>query len=80
MTDLVKNRLRQTEVEAKLDALAHYVNREATPTINEIRQRLNEYIQALNTANVVVTAGSQTAYLEVTVGGQPYSIPLHSRA
>ncbi len=79
MVDPVKKRLRERPVQ-ELEEIRELLNREHGPTITEIRTRLNELIAALNPVAVVLTAGAQTAYLNVTVNGTDYAIPLHARA
>lgn len=80
MVDTVKKRLRERPVEADLDEIKEVLNREQGPTITEIRARLNEVISGLNPGDVVATAGVVDKYLEVTVAGVGYSIPLHLRS
>lgn len=80
MVDTVKKRLRERPVEADLDEIKEVLNREHGPTITEIRTRLNEVINGLNPGDVVPAAGAVANYLEVTVGGVGYSIPLHNRS
>lgn len=80
MVDIVEQRLRQRAVEPKLEALAECINREVQPTVTEIRQRFNEYVQALNPGAVVLTAGANAGYLEVEINGQLYSIELLARS
>lgn len=79
MVDLVKPRLREKPVES-LDEIKEALNREHGPTITAIRTRLNEVIAALNPGSVVGTAGAGAGYLEVTIQGVEYSIPLHARS
>lgn len=79
MVDLVKKRLRDRPAET-LEEIAEVLNREQGPTITEIRTRMNELISALNPGNTVASAGAVAAYLEVTIGGLEYSIPLHARS
>lgn len=80
MVDTVKKRLRDRPVEAQLEEIKELLNREHGPTITELRTRLNELLSALNPGDVVATAGAQTDYLEVTIGGVEYSIALHARS
>lgn len=80
MVDVVHARLRDRPVEAELEDIKTLLDREHGPVITEVRRRLNELIAALNPGNVVATAGAASGYLEITVGGTAYSIPLYARA
>lgn len=80
MVDIVQQRLRQRAVDAQLEALAECINREVQPTVTEIRQRFNEYVQALNPGDVVLSAGASAGFLEVEINGQQYAIELLARS
>ena len=80
MVDRVENRLRLRPVDAEIQAIKELLNREHGPVITEIRTRFNELLEALNPGDVVASAGAQTDYLQVVIGGVEYSIPLHARS
>lgn len=80
MVDLVKPQLRDRPVEAKLEEIRELLNREHSPVITQLRDRFNELLTLFNPGEAVVSAGAQVGYLQVTLDGTEYSIPLHERA
>lgn len=79
MVDQAQQKLRNRPVDPELAALAECLNREVQPTLAEVRQRFNEYVDALNPSGTGA-GGVLSTYLLVTVDGSEYAIPLHVRA
>lgn len=88
MVEIVETRLREQPVKAELEAIARLLNKEHSPVISEARRRLNELIQSFNPGDVVAAAAAgiatlpatPEAFLEVTIDGAEYSIPLYPRS
>lgn len=81
MVNIVRNRLRDRPIDAKVEDIMELLNREHSPAITEIRKRFNELLDALNPGDVVPgAAAGPTAFLEVVIDSVEYAIPLYPRA
>ncbi len=80
MVDLVRPQLRDRPVEAKLEEIQELLNREHGPVISQLRERFNELVTLFSPGEAVASAGAQVGYLQVTLDGTEYSIPLYERS